>query len=53
MTVTNATTLPHRALQHRSGELTARDLGLAQLAFEGGAADEEFVHFDDDAFLLI
>lgn len=42
----------HPALQHRCGELTARDLRLAQLAFERGAAGEEFVHFSDDAFLF-
>lgn len=50
MTVT--ATLPHHPLQHRRGELTAGDLRLAQLAFEGGAAGEEFVHFGDDAFLF-
>ena len=44
--------LPHRTMQHRRGELTAGDLRLAQLAFERGAADEEFVHFGDDAFLF-
>jgi len=45
-----ATTLPHRAMQHRRGELTAGDLRLAQFTFEGGAAGEAFVHFGDDAF---
>ncbi len=44
--------LPHHALQHRRGELTAGDLCLTQFAFEGGAAGEEFVHFGDDAFLF-
>ena len=47
-----ATILPHHPLQHRGGELTAGDLRLAQLTFEGGAAGEEFVHFGDDAFLF-
>ena len=48
----NSHPLPHRTMQHRRGELTAGDLRLAQLAFERGAADEEFVHFGDDAFLF-
>ena len=39
-------------MQHRRGELLARDLRLAQFAFEGGAAGEEFVHFGDEAFLF-
>ena len=32
------------------GELAARDLRLAQLAFEGSAESQEVVHFGDDAF---
>ena len=40
-------------MQHRGGELAAGDLRLAQLAFERGAAGEEFVHFGDDAFLWL
>ena len=45
----NSHPLPHRTMQHRRGELTGRDLRLAQFAFERGAAGEEFVHFGDDA----
>ena len=48
----NSHPLPHRTMQHRRGELTGRDLRLAQFAFERGAAGEEFVHFGDNAFLF-
>ena len=40
-------------MQDRGGELAAGGLRLAQFAFEGGAAGEEFVHFGDDAFLFV
>ncbi len=37
-------------MQHRRGELTARDLRLAQFAFEHGVESQELVHFGDDTF---